>query len=29
KLSPNVTDISKIAVAVEGAGADALTLINT
>lgn len=29
KLSPNVTDIRKIAVAVEGAGADALTLINT
>ncbi len=29
KLSPNVTDIQKIAVAVEGAGADALTLINT
>jgi dihydroorotate dehydrogenase (NAD+) catalytic subunit len=29
KLSPNVTDIRKIAVAVEDAGADALTLINT
>jgi dihydroorotate dehydrogenase (NAD+) catalytic subunit len=29
KLSPNVTDIRKIALAVEAAGADALTLINT
>jgi len=29
KLSPNVTDINEIAVAVCGAGADALTLINT
>ncbi len=29
KLSPNVTDICEIARAVEGAGADALTLINT
>lgn len=29
KLSPNVTDIRQIAVAVEDAGADALTLINT
>ena len=29
KLSPNVTDIRKIARAVEDAGADALTLINT
>ncbi len=29
KLSPNVTDIGKIAVAVEGAGADALSLTNT
>ena len=29
KLSPNVTDICKIARAVEGAGADALSLINT
>jgi dihydroorotate dehydrogenase (NAD+) catalytic subunit len=29
KLSPNVTDIRKIAVAIEDAGADALTLINT
>lgn len=29
KLSPNVTDISEIAMAVEGAGADALSLINT
>jgi dihydroorotate dehydrogenase (NAD+) catalytic subunit len=29
KLSPNVTDIRKIAVAVEDAGADALSLINT
>ena len=29
KLSPNVTDIRKIAVAVEGAGADALSLTNT
>ena len=29
KLSPNVTDIAEIAAAVEAAGADALTLINT
>ncbi len=29
KLSPNVTDITAIAKAVEGAGADALSLINT
>ena len=29
KLSPNVTDVTKIARAVEGAGADALSLINT
>ena len=29
KLSPNVTDIREIARAVEGAGAEALTLINT
>lgn len=29
KLSPNVTDISEIAVAAEGAGADAVSLINT
>ncbi|QNK39161.1 dihydroorotate dehydrogenase [Caproicibacter fermentans] len=29
KLSPNVTDIGEIAVAVEGAGADALSMINT
>ncbi len=29
KLSPNVTDIVKIAKAVEAAGADAITLINT
>jgi len=29
KLSPNVTDISEIARAVEGAGADAVSLINT
>jgi len=29
KLSPNVTDIRKIAVAVEDAGADALSLTNT
>jgi len=29
KLSPNVTDITAIAVAVEKAGADALSLINT
>lgn len=29
KLSPNVTDITCIAQAVEGAGADALSLINT
>jgi dihydroorotate dehydrogenase (NAD+) catalytic subunit len=29
KLSPNVTDLSEIAAAAVGAGADALTLINT
>jgi dihydroorotate dehydrogenase (NAD+) catalytic subunit len=29
KLSPNVTDIRKIALAVEEAGADAISLINT
>jgi len=29
KLSPNVTDIKKIALAVEKAGADAVSLINT
>ena len=29
KLSPNVTDLAEIARAVEGAGADALSLINT
>lgn len=29
KLSPNVTDIAEIAMAVEGAGADSLSLINT
>ncbi len=29
KLSPNVTDVVEIALAVEGAGADALCLINT
>ena len=29
KLSPNVTDITEIARAVEGAGADAISLINT
>ena len=29
KLSPNVTDISEIAVRAEGAGADAVSLINT
>ena len=29
RLSPNVTDITEIARAVEGAGADALSLINT
>ncbi len=29
KLSPNVTDIAEIAKAVEGAGADAISLINT
>jgi dihydroorotate dehydrogenase (NAD+) catalytic subunit len=29
KLSPNVTDIAEIARAAEGAGADALSLINT
>lgn len=29
KLSPNVTDITEIARSVEGAGADAISLINT
>lgn len=29
KLSPNVTDIADIALGVEGAGADAVSLINT
>lgn len=29
KLSPNVTDIREIALAVEGAGADAISMINT
>lgn len=29
KLSPNVTDLPTVAVAVVGAGADALTLVNT
>ncbi|HOL61374.1 MAG: dihydroorotate dehydrogenase [Clostridiales bacterium] len=29
KLSPNVTDITELAKAVEGAGADAVSLINT
>lgn len=29
KLSPNVTDITEIARAVEGAGADSISLINT
>lgn len=29
KLSPNVTDITEIASAVEGAGADSVSLINT
>ena len=29
KLSPNVTDIASIAKAVEGAGADSVSLINT
>jgi dihydroorotate dehydrogenase (NAD+) catalytic subunit len=29
KLSPNVTDIAEMARAVEGAGADAISLINT
>jgi len=29
KLSPNVTDITEIAKSVEGAGADAVSLINT
>lgn len=29
KLSPNVTDIKELALAVESAGADALSLINT
>jgi dihydroorotate dehydrogenase (NAD+) catalytic subunit len=29
KLSPNVTDIAEIAMAVESAGADAISLVNT
>ena len=29
KLSPNVTDISEIAKAVEGQGADSVSLVNT
>ena len=29
KLSPNVTDITEMAIAAEAAGADALSLINT
>jgi len=29
KLSPNVTDITEIAKGVEGAGADAVSLVNT
>ncbi len=29
KLSPNVTDITQIALAAEGAGADGLSLVNT
>ena len=29
KLTPNVTDITEIAKAVEGAGADSVSLINT
>jgi len=29
KLSPNVTDIAEMAVAVEGAGADSISLVNT
>lgn len=29
KLTPNVADITKIAIAAEAAGADALTLVNT
>ncbi len=29
KMSPNVTDITEIARAIEGAGADAVSLINT
>lgn len=29
KLSPNVTDITEIAKAAEGAGADSVSLINT
>lgn len=29
KLSPNVTDIAEMAMAVEGAGADSVSLINT
>lgn len=29
KLSPNVTDITEMAMAAEAAGADAISLINT
>jgi len=29
KLSPNVTDIAEIALSVEGAGADSISLVNT
>ncbi len=29
KLSPNVTDIAEMALAVEGAGADSISLVNT
>ena len=29
KLSPNVTDVCQVALAIEGAGADCLSLINT
>ncbi len=29
KLSPNVTDIAEMAIAVEGAGADSISLVNT
>jgi len=29
KLSPNVTDVTKVAAAVESAGADAISLINS